>query len=387
MPPHLKKRLDRKGVYYLVDGRLLKSLGTTVKRFAEHRLDQYVKGKFGFGKGVTVADYYESWIDRKTEPMVRRSAVRDYKQHFNAYILPVMGKTPLAAVDMKAAERLRNIMLAKGLSVKTARNVIVGSLRAMWRDAMADGLLDRVPFAGLRWPAADRRLPEPFTNEESDKILVWVAEHQTFYYPFVLFQFSTGCRPSESTGLRWADISAEHCTVAIQRSRHLRADNRTKTAGSWRVIQVSRDLIDVLQQMRLPWHTDKDAVFYNKVSAAALDANEWMRIYWRKICEGANVEHRKFYSTRHTSITEAVKRGEQLLAVAQYHGTSVAMIERNYCGALAMGDQTKIKPEVAKSLNNVVVPTGLEPGSLISDKIKQSVFQAVRSAQKLRKVG
>ena len=46
MPPHLKKRLDRKGVYYLVDGRLLKSLGTTVKRFAEHRLDQYVKGKF-----------------------------------------------------------------------------------------------------------------------------------------------------------------------------------------------------------------------------------------------------------------------------------------------------------------------------------------------------
>lgn len=387
MPPHIKKRTDRKGVYYLVDGRLIKSLGTTVKRFAEHRLDQYVKGKFGFGRGITVQEYFDQWIERKTEPMVRRSAVRDYRQHFKAYILPALGKLAMTAVDMRAVENLRNKMLAQGLSVKTARNVIVGSLRALWRDALADELIDRVPFAGLRWPASDRRLPEPFTSEERGKVLAWAADHLTFYYPFVLFQFLTGCRPSESTALRWSDISLERATVAIQRSRHLRTDNRTKTAGSWRLIQVSKDLIEVLQQMRLPWHTDTDAVFYNKVSASALDANEWGRIYWRRVCEGAEVEHRKFYSTRHTSITEAVKRGDNMLAIAQYHGTSVSMIERNYCGALTMGDQTNIKPDSAKLLNNVVVPTGLEAVAPLSDNLRQQLNQAVMDAAQRRKVG
>lgn len=390
MPPHIKKRADRKGVYYLVDGRYMKSLGTTVKRFAEHRLEQYVKRQFGFAKGITVSDYFSEWIERKSEPLVRRSAVRDYKQHFTAYILPALGQMALSAVDLKAVERLRNSLLARGLTAKTARNVIVGSLRAMWRDAQADGLVDRVSFAGLRWPAVDRRLPETFTPEERDRILAWTAERLTFYYPFVLFQFATGCRPSEASGLRWADVSLSARTVAIQRSRHLRADNRTKTAGSWRVIQVSDELMGVLEQMRLPWHGENDAVFYNKVSASPLDANEWARIYWRRVCDGAQITRRKFYSTRHTSITEAVKRGENLLAIAQYHGTSVAMIERNYCGALTLGDQTKIKPAFA-SIGNVegksMVPTGLEPGSVTFDKLKQSINQAVRSAQKQRKVG
>jgi len=387
VPPHIKKRQDRKGVYYLVDGRLIRSLGTTVKRFAEHRLDQYIKGKFGFGRGITVKEYFDSWIERKIEPMVRRSAVRDYRQHFNAYVLPTLGKTTLTALDMRSVENLRNKMISQGLSVKTTRNVIVGSLRALWRDAMADKLVDHMPFAGLRWPAVDRRLPEPFTHEERGKVLTWVAKELTFYYPFVLFQFSTGCRPSESTALRWSDISVERATIAIQRSRHLRANNRTKTAASWRIIQVSRELIDVLQQMRLPWHTDNDAVFYNKVSASPLDANEWMRIYWHHVCEGAKVEHRKFYATRHTSITEAVKRGDNLLAIAQYHGTSVSMIERNYCGALTLGDQTKIKPDIAKSLNNMVVPTGLEAVAPLSDNLRQQLNQAVRDAARRRKVG
>jgi len=377
---------NRKGVYYLVDGRYLKSLGTTVKRFAEHRLEQYVKGKFGFGKGITLGEYYEGWIDGKAEPIARRSAVRDYRQHFGAYIKPALGGVALGSVDRQAVERLRNKMVATGLSIKTARNVIDGSLRALWRDASAEGLVQHNPFAGMRWPAPVRRLPEPFTAAERGKILAWVLEHQVFYYPFLLFQFATGCRPSESTGLLWSDVDVVRCTVAIQRSRHLRADNQTKTAGSFRVIQVPAELMGVLEQMRLPWHKPGDPVFFNKVSGAQLDANEWARVYWQRICEGAGVRPRKFYATRHTSITEAVQRGDNMLAIARYHGTSLAMIERAYCGALTM-DANKMQTAVGKLLNYVVVPTGIEPGAASSDNVRQLIYQAVRSSPAMRKVG
>lgn len=377
---------NRKGVYYLVDGRYVKSLGTTVKRFAEHRLEQYIKGKFGFGRGITLGEYYEGWIEGKTEPIARRSAVRDYRQHFCAYIKPALGGVALGSVDRQAVERLRNKMVATGLSIKTARNVIDGTLRALWRDATAEGLVQHNPFAGMRWPAPARRLPEPFTVGERGAILGYMLERQAFYYPFVLFQFATGARPSESTGLRWSDVDTARGTVAIQRSRHLHADNQTKTAASWRVIQVPAELIAVIEQLRLPWRKPSDPVFFNKVSGAQLDANEWARVYWQRVCEGAGVRQRKFYATRHTSITEAVQRGDNMLAIARYHGTSLAMIERNYCGALSM-DANKMQTAASNYAETLVVPTGIEPASASCDNVRQLIYQAVRSSPAMRKVG
>jgi hypothetical protein len=80
------------------------------------------------------------------------------------------------------------------------------------------------------------------------------------------------------------------------------------------------------------------------------------------------IRHRKFYATRHTFITEAIKRGENPLAVAQYCGTSLAMIQADYCGTLDLvartkleTDRTKIAQPAEKPLENVASPTGFEP--------------------------
>lgn len=373
-------------MYYLVDGRLIKSLGTTVKRFAEYRLDQYNRRKFGFAKGITVAEFYDQWIERKREPMVRRSALRDYRQHFNAYILPAVGKMTLSAIEPRVMERMRDELLGRGLAAKTVRNIIGASLRRMWRDARKDRLVSGDPFELLDFPAGRRLAPDPFTAAERDKLLAYVLQCEPFYYPWIRFQFETGARPGEASALTWADVSVEHCSISITKSKHMGRIDRPKTQGSWRTIEINADLMALINSARLPWHGSDDPVFYNKVHGAALNANEWARSYWSKLCSGAKVPHRKFYSTRHTSITEAVKAGANLLAIAQYHGTSVAMIERNYCGALTMatGDQTKIKPALSKLAESLVVPTGLEPGHQSFDKIKHQIIQAVEQSWKRR---
>jgi integrase len=56
--------------------------------------------------------------------------------------------------------------------------------------------------------------------------------------------------------------------------------------------------------------------------------------YWPRVLKDLGITHRKLYATRHTFITEMVKRGELLKAIADYCGTSVQMIEENYCGRL-----------------------------------------------------
>jgi hypothetical protein len=88
MPAHIKRRKDRGSTYYLVDGSRIESLKTTKKGLAEHLLKEYIKGKYGLEPTPTVQDYFDKWIEKKIEPLFRRAQVRDYRQHFQAYILP-----------------------------------------------------------------------------------------------------------------------------------------------------------------------------------------------------------------------------------------------------------------------------------------------------------
>src|SRR5207249_3831005 len=112
-------------------------------------------------------------------------------------------------------------LLQKGLKVKSARNVIDASFRAMYRDARAeiDELRGRDPFLDLRWPKVRRDPPDPLNPEERERILTYFANREPFYYPFIRFQFETGCRPSESTALTWADLDQATSTVRVYKSR------------------------------------------------------------------------------------------------------------------------------------------------------------------------
>jgi len=248
---------------------------------------------------------------------------------------------------------LRTKFLTSGVSLKAARNILDGSFRAFWKDARRAGLVESNPFELLDWPAYHRPPPDPYTVEERDKILAWVAEHESFYYPWVYFHFATGCRPSESSALRWSDLDEKSLTITISKSRNMGVEHSPKTKMSYRRIKIDEQLVRILHDGRGcgPY------IFKNQISENPLDANQWTRVYWGRICNGARVRRRKFYCARHTSITEAIRRGENPLDVAQYHGTSLEMIPRNYCGVLEIGT-----PNLPQNvLSSVVVPAGIEP--------------------------
>jgi integrase len=365
MPAHLKLRGKK---YYLVDGDRFTSLGTTKKGLAEYLLKEYIKGERGQKPTPTVGEYFTGWIQTKIEPLFRRSKIRDYNQHFNAYVLPRFRDIRLLAISTGDLTAFRVELLRRGLSVKTARNIIDSSFRALYRDARAETeeLKGRDPFLDIQWPAAERQKPEPFTEEEKGKILEAFREHEPFYYPWVLLAFEVGTRPSEASALLVSDIHVETCEISISKSRHLQADSATKTGKSERTICVPGNVIEAL--LTLPsFQLGKERLFLNKYGRT-LDANQWARDYWARTLKALGVRQRKFYCTRHTFITEQVKRGELLKAIADYCGTSISMIERDYCGTLQLSDRrifpadpTIIRHTYEKPLQNMVVPTGFEP--------------------------
>jgi integrase len=264
----------------------------------------------------------------------------------------------------------RAALLSKGLTVKTARNVIDSSFRAMYRDARGDyrELQGYDPFLSVQWPRSQRQRPDPFTAEERDRIIDYWLYNDFFYYPWVFTLFHTGMRPSEVSALTWQDVNLLTAEVAINKSRYMGDDSAPKTYASDRKITLDASVVEVLKL--LPSRPlGLKHVFVNK-DGRPMDAKKWSEHNWAGPLTALNIRHRKFYATRHTFITEKVKVENVLVAVAQYCGTSVAMIENDYCGTLGLStltkpgqDQTVIKPHVAKYVKDLVAGPGFEPGT------------------------
>ena len=321
-------------MWYLIDGSLMKSLKTTKKGLAQHRLEQYIQGTYGLTPTPTVQEYFDSWINTKIEPLFRRSRVRDYSQHFRAYILPKFKSRRLLAIGTGELTEFRMQLLRQGLSVKTVRNVIDGSFRALYRDARAEleELMGRDPFIDIRWPSNQRAKPDPFTAEERDRIVAYWAASDFFYFPWVFTLFHTGMRPSEASALAWADVDLERQTIAISKSRYMGSESGPKTFGSARTIQFGKPVLRVLEILP-SCQLGLKHLFVNK-NGEPMNARKWSEHNWGGALKKIGIRHRKFYATRHTFITEAIKRGENPLSVAQYCGTSLAMIQADYCGTL-----------------------------------------------------
>src|SRR5579862_5175416 len=118
----------------------------------------------------TVRAYYDLWIRRQQPPLVRPALARDYRQHLTRYVLPtvvddagrarVLGEIPLTEVNTRHLLDLRQRLLDSRLKLKTVRNIMDGSFRAMMRDARTvDLILSADPFAAIRWPRSRPPIP------------------------------------------------------------------------------------------------------------------------------------------------------------------------------------------------------------------------------------
>jgi len=364
---HIKQRKDRRSIWYLIDGPVTRSLHTTKKGLAQHQLEQYMKGKYRLIPTPTVEEFYERWIRTKIEPLFRRSLIKAYRQHFNKYILPAFKDTLLAGIGIRELKGSQVDLLGSGLSVKTCRNIIDGSFRAMYRDARIEieELSGRDPFMDIRWPVVDRERPDPFLPEERDNILDFFRERDPFYYPWVLLAFAAGTRPSEASALQVDDLDVEASRLSITKSRHLGESNQPKTGRSKRTIRLSPEVTESL--LTLPsFSLGAESLFLNKYGGP-LNANSWAQRYWPRALKTLEIRPRKFYACRHTFITEAVKSGELPKAIADYVGTSVQMIGDHYCGTLELSltDQTTVAPQRSrdrdKSTSYMAISTGGYP--------------------------
>src|SRR5262249_50654607 len=103
-----------------------------------------------------------------------------------------------------------------------------------------------------------------------------------------------------------------------------------------------------------------------------IDEDRFVRQHWPKALRATGLRPRKFHATRHTFISCALSQGVNLKWLADYCGTSVAMIEDHY-GRWLRGDDSPLQPRTAppNAPGGPVPPVGLIRGRDLGNEARR----------------
>jgi len=330
-----RKRVEARAV--LITEEMENGAFDYLKRFPDGNRAELFKPK-DESKPQTVGGYFIVWIEGKKPPFVRAGLERDYREHFKRYILPQFEAVELSDVTPRKLVDFRtHLQEVRGLSLKSCRTIIDASFRAMMRDARKiDHLIETDPFAALDWPRPTLQKPDPFTEDERDKITHHFHEKNRFYFPLVYTLFWTGMRPSEALALRWEDVDLKRGSLSISKSRYMGTENSTKTAASEREIRLLPGVIEVLSAMK-PLHVAVNEHIFKNHEGKPVNFHTWRAKDWYRALRATGLRERKPYASRHTFISAGLSNGVNIKWLGEYCGTSVTMIEKHY-GKYIRGD-------------------------------------------------
>lgn len=155
------------------------------------------------------------------------STVRSASSHFEAHILPRLGKMQLDQIGPENQQIFINSL--EGASRKTVQNIL-STLSAMLTTAKRWGYSVReVEIRSLVLPDRNSYVAPHFTHSQVESIFTLAQEPwRTF---FVLLTM-TGMRAGEALGLQWSDIDFDHNCIHIRRSAWYGKVQSTKSKAS-----------------------------------------------------------------------------------------------------------------------------------------------------------
>jgi integrase len=328
----------------------------------------------------TVAAYFSEWIASAVPPLVRKAQARDYRRHLRGYVLPVLGKVALTDVTPRHARDLQQALLTAGrrerhdgrqagLSVKYVRNILSGSTRAMFQQAVADGHIPTNPFVGLKWPEWEIPEANPFTALERDAILAWF-ERKVFrfhsgrrcdqrrdrfrvhapYYVYIHLLFWSGMRPSEVSGLQWQDVDLARARVYVRRSYHLGAYGKPKTRAARRTVRLLPLTVRLLGNIQ-PLRVTPDMPVFTSTIGGPIEPNSLLP-HWYACQRALGIAVRGLYCTKDTFVTVVLDRMRarheaDFQWLEQQTGVSYATLKRHYAKWWPDADDDALRKFVA----------------------------------------
>lgn len=309
----------------------------------------------------TFAQWVDTWA-KLSERDLEHSTLHIYKQHMRTYWVPVFGaKMPneitnemvLTHLTDLANDRLVDGEVRPGLSRKTQNNILI-PLRAVFGLICRSDKRLHNPMDGIDNLKVQTGAPDPFTLEEVELALAKVEDRfgqpLRDYFEFAAF---SGLRVSEQIALLWSDVDLRTSTVCVRRAKvMLREKERTKTTRS-RLVELNERAAAVIQRQRARTQMAGAHVFLNPATKRPWNDQQEQRRDWELVLRTAGIRYRPPKELRDTSVTLALMAGADPWYVAQQHGHSLQVMQKDYAKWMPNADRGRNRDKINGALRAV----------------------------------
>jgi len=266
-------------------------------------------------KQIPTLDEYMIVSFRMNEGTRTPSTQNDYKISYNKHISPVLGHKKLDKIKVSDIKQWQSD-LSKKVSPRRVRNVRA-TLSTIFKDAMADELIDKNPLSLVKTVKVKKTEITPFNMDEIELILNNSDGQDRNFFALAFF---SGMRSGEMIGLKWSDINFSTSEIKISRSRKMGRDGDTKTLSSNRTIEILDSLIPYLKNQYQLTGEFNSYVFLNKFNEPIYDIKRIRETAWKKTLKACQIEYRTIYQTRHSFATMMLENGEDILWLSHMLG-------------------------------------------------------------------
>jgi integrase len=243
-------------------------------RQAEVKVDVRAGVHVAANKSVTVAVAAEGWIKASEAASLERSTIKQYREHVDRHIVPIIGKLKLPDLNIPTVRKFQDELREAGRSAAMVRKVMV-SLGSILADAQEQGLAARNPVRDLR--RSRRRKEQHAEKRQKRKIKVGVdiptpGEAKVIienakgrWRPLLVTALLTGLRASELRGLPWRDVDLKGNELHVhQRADRYNEIDVTKSQAGDRTVPFPKFVTATLREWKLACPKgDLDLVFPN----------------------------------------------------------------------------------------------------------------------------
>ena len=249
-------------------------------------------------KSLPFYEYAERWYRTRKEPFISLASKASYKSCFLKHIIPAFGLMHLKAISATQLQEFVNGFAGSG---KSQISIIVGTLKAIFSTAYAEGYIDRDPTVALIRPKASKKEERrALTPEETHNILEVAETHPDGLILAVLYYL--GLRRGEALGLKWSDFDFTEDQVHIQRDIDFAGftaqEGDLKTEAADRFVPIPEELKEMLVPLRPKDGGEDQYVFHTadgRPLSQATFKRKWCELMlasgcadWRIIPEGTN---------------------------------------------------------------------------------------------------
>ncbi len=277
---------------------------------------------------TTVAQYLEEWLETSVATRCRPRTLESYRDTVRRYIVPAIGRRPLAKLEPADVGRMIADLTARGTLSPTTVRYAYAVLRIALGRALKTGRVLRNVATLVDPPAKARREIRPLTAAQARAFLAETSgARMGALYGLAI---ATGMRQGELLALRWRDVDLERGWLSVRHTlrRSTRELAEPKTDRGRRTLRLGPASLALLRAHRVrqaeerlragrSW-IDGDFVFTSR-SGRPLDSVNVTHDFQAAL-ERAGLPHQRFHDLRHACATLLIEDGEELGVVSRILG-------------------------------------------------------------------